>query len=241
MKIKTIQTKDQFRVVVAIACIASIFLNSCTTQSTAYQVTQQPMTVDLEKKVLRETSLSGAAIGAVAGAAGGAILAGGITAIAGGSSEQIAANATAGAIGGGIGGGYTGYKKGQQKGQQMVAASMTRDQARELVKGARAHNQQLISYNNGLRSKINSVNKFSDPKQKKLAYKSLAKQTNAQIKDTDKLLATRKKALQSDKWAKGTDAEKSQYRALTKDLETQRSALASYSAQLSKLEQSVVY
>lgn len=238
---KTTLIKKQYRVFTVFACAASMLLNSCTTQSTAYQVQTQPMNQDLEKKVLRETGISGAAIGAAAGAATGAILAGAITAIAGGSSDQITKNALIGAGVGAAGGAVKGYQEGQDKGQQMVAASMTRDQARQLVQGAKAHNRQLANYNNGLRSKINSVKQFSDQKEKKLAYRALARQTNGQIKDADMLIETRKKALQSDKWAKDTSNEKEQYRALTKELETQRSALASYSTQLSQLEQSVVY
>lgn len=229
------------RAIIAIFCAGGLMLNSCTTQSTAYQVQTQPMSVDLEKKILRETGLSGMAIGAaVGGVATGAALAL-LTKAAGGNDEQVKRAAIAGFAAGAVGGGINGFQEGQKKGQQMVAATMTRDQARQLVKGARAHNQQLASYNSGLRKKIASVKQFSDPKEKKLAYIALKKQTDKMVKDADKKIETRNTALNSDKWAKGTGSEKSQYRGLTNEMVSERNTLASYSAQLSKLEQSVVY
>jgi|GEM_PF-769750 len=241
MKTKATTTRRNRLALTAILCVGSLLANSCTTQSTAYQVQTQPMSVDLEKKVLNETVFSGTALGAVAGAAAGGLSLAVATKAAGGSDEQVKKALIAGAVLGGTAGGVKGYQEGQKKGQQIVAGAMTRDQARQLVKGARAHNQQLASYNSGLRKKIASVKQFSDPKEKKLAYRTLAKQTDKQIKDSDKLIATRKKALESDKWAKGTGSEKSQYRGLTNDMVSERNALASYSTQLSKLEQSVVY
>lgn len=241
MKTKITPTRNQLRAWTAILCATSLLANSCTTQSTAYQVQTQPMSQDLEKKVLQETGLSGALLGAAAGAVAGAVVVGGLTALAGGNADQIRRNALIGAGVGAAGGGVKGYQEGQKKGQQMVAATMTRDQARQLVKGARAHNQQLASYNSGLRKKIASVKQFSDPKEKKLAYSTLKKQTDKMVADADKKIEIRNSALKSDKWAKDTGSEKSQYRGLTNDMVSERNALASYSTQLSKLEQSVVY
>ncbi|MCB1129567.1 MAG: hypothetical protein KDN05_00460 [Verrucomicrobiae bacterium] len=241
MKSRISLVRSHRHALTAILCAGSLLANSCTTQSTAYQVQTQPMSVDLEKKVLQETGLSGALIGAAAGAVIGGALAGGLTAAAGGNSEQIKRNALIGAGLGAAGGGVKGYQEGQKKGQQMVTASMTRDKARQLVKGARAHNQELASFNSALRKKIASVKQFSDPKEKKLAYRTLASQANKKIKEADKLIETRKKALESDKWAKGTGSEKSQYRGLTNEAVNTRNTMASYSAQLAKLDQSVVY
>lgn len=241
MKIKTTPTTGHCRAFTAILCAGSLLANSCTTQSTAYQVQTQPMSQDLEKKVLRETGLSGMAIGAIVGG----IVVGGLSAVAvkaaGGSSQQVKNAATAGFVAGAVGGGIKGHQEGQKKGQQTVAASMTRDQARQLVKGARAHNQELASFNSGLRKKIASVKQFSDPKEKKLAYQTLKKQTDNKIRDTDSKIKLRNDALKSDKWAKGTGSEKSQYSGLTNEMVSQRNALASYSAQLSKLETTTYY
>lgn len=241
MNTKTTPVRHHSRTIIAILCAGSLLTNSCTTQSTAYKVQTQPMSVDLEKKVLQETGVSGMAVGAVVGGvATGAALAL-LTKAAGGNEEQVKRAAIAGFAVGAVGGGIKGYQEGQKKGQQMVASSMTRDQAKQLVKGARAHNQQLASYNSGLRKKIASVKQFSDPKEKKLAYTTLAKQTDKMIKDADRKIETRNKALKSDKWAKNTGSEKSQYRGLTNDMVKERNSLAYYSTQVSKLEQSVVY
>ena len=241
MKIKTTPNSRHSIAVTAMLCAGSLMINSCTTQSTAYQVQTQPMTVDLEKKVLNQTVFSGTAIGAVTGAAIGGILSAARSKAAGGSPDDVKRAFKTGVASGATIGGVMGYREGQKKGQQLVAGAMTRDQARQLVIGARSHNQQLASYNSGLRNKIVSVKQFSDPKQKKLAYRTLAKQTDTMIRDADKKLDIRDKALQSDKWARNTGGEKSQYRALTKNMQKERDALASYSAQVSMLEQSVVY
>lgn len=241
MKITAIANRSNNRALTSILCAVSLLANSCTTQSTAYQVQTQPMNQDLEKKVLQETGLSGMAVGAVVGGvATGAALAL-LTKAAGGNEEQVKRAAIAGFAAGAVGGGMKGYQEGQKKGQQMVGSAMSRDQAKQLVKGAKAHNQQLASYNSGLRKKIASVKQFSDPKEKKLAYNTLAKQTDKMIKDADKKIEIRNKALESDKWAKNSGSEKSQYRGLTNDMVKERNSLTSYSAQVSKLEQSVVY
>lgn len=241
MKIKTTPLSRHSRAITAILCAGSLMINSCTTQSTAYQVQTQPMNQDLEKKVLQETGLSGMAVGAVVGglATGAAVAL--LTKVAGGNEEQVKRAAIAGFAAGAVGGGVKGYQEGQKKGQQMVGSVMTRDQARQLVKGAKSHNQQLASYNSRLKEKIASVKQFSDPKEKKLAYSTLKKQTDKMIKDADKKIETRNTALKSDKWAKGTGSEMSQYRGLTNDMVSERNALETYSTQLSKLEQSVVY
>lgn len=168
-------------------------------------------------EILRANGLAGAPIGAVASS----VVSSSLISMAGGSHEQVRQAGDAGydyAIGDGI----EGY------------------QAQQLVKSAQTSNQLLAIFETELGKKIASANQVSDPKEKKLAYRTLAKQTNEQIKDADKLIATRKKALASGKWAKFTSIEKSQYRGLTNDLVRQRNALASSSTQLSKLEQAVV-
>lgn len=241
MKSKTSTTKRIRLAISATLCASSLIICSCTTQNTAYQVQTQPMSVDLEKKVLNETKFSGAAIGAAAGAAAGGLLLAVATKAAGGSDEQVKKALISGAVLGGAAGGVKGYKEGEKKGQQIVSKGMTRDQARELVKGARAHNQQLASFNSGLKKKIASVRQFSDPKEKKVAYKTLASQTDKTVKEADKLIATRKKALESERWAKNSYSERSQYRTLTNEMVNERNSLADQLAQVSKLEQSLVY
>jgi hypothetical protein len=241
MKQKASLSNRISKTITALLCTGSLMMNSCTTQSTAYQVQTQPMTVDLEKKVLKQTIFSGTVIGAAAGAATGGFLSAVAAKAAGGSDEDVKRALATGMIVGGTAGGAMGYREGQKKGQQMIAGAMTRDQARQLISGAQLHNQQLASYNSGLKSKIASVQQFSDPKQKKIAYKTLVKQTGTVIRNADEKLESRNKALQSDKWAGDTGTEKGQYQQLTNSMRMERDALATYSSELSKLEQSMVY
>ncbi len=225
----------------AILCGGSLLLNSCTTQNTAYQVQTQPMSVDLEKKVLRETGLSGmavgAAVGAVAGGLGGAVLG----KIAGANNDQMKRLIIAGAIAGGASGGFAGYQQGQHKGKQLVASGMSRDQVRDLVKGARAENQNLASFNAGLRKKIASTRSISDPKERKLAYGTLRKQTEGRLRDADSRIALRNKALGSEPWQKDYRTQSREYRGLTKSMVNDRNAMANYQNQISQLDQAVVY
>ena len=239
MNVKTIR---RYRLALpAILCGGSLLLNSCTTQSTAYQVQTRPMSVDLEKKVLKETGLSGmavgAAVGAVAGGLGGAILG----KIAGANDAQMKRLIIAGAVAGGASGGFTGFQQGQQKGKLLVATGMSRDQVRNLVKGARVQNQDLASFNAGLRKKIASTRGISDPKERKLAYSSLRKQTEDKRQEADSRIALRNKALGSESWKGKYRTERSEYRGLAKNMEKDRDSLAFQLTQISKLDQAVVY
>ncbi len=238
MNTKTRSDKRNRLILPTILCVTSLLLNSCTTQSTAYDVQTQPMTVDLEKQVLKETGLSGMAIGAITGAAAGALFAGVLTKVSGGSADQVKTAVIAGGAAGLLAGGYKGWQKGQQKGQEMVTASMGRDKMDQLLTGARAQNQQLENYNSGLRKRIADVKKLSDPKEKKLAYEALKRQSNKKLIETNDRIAMRNKALDNKEW----DAnQKEKYRAEEKDLVCKRDNLVASMDQMSKLEQAVVY
>ena len=115
---------------------------------------------------------------------------------------------------------------------------MGRDKMDQLLTGAMAQNQQLENYNSGLRKRIADVKKFSDPKEKKLAYQALNRQSTKKLNETNDRIAMRDKALDNKEW----DAnQKEKYRAEEKDLVCKRDNLVASKEQMSKLEQAVVY
>lgn len=238
MNTKTRPEKRMRLIFPTILCVTSLLLNSCTTQSTAYDVQTQPMTVDLEKQVLKETGLSGMAIGAATGAVAGAVLGGVLMKLTGGSNAEVKTAVIAGGAAGLLAGGYKGWQKGQQKGEEIVTASMGRDKMDQLLTGARAQNQQLENYNCGLRKRIADVIKLSDPKEKKLAYEALKRQSNKKLDETNERIAMRDKALDNKEWDSN---QKGKYRTEEKDLVCKRDNLVASINQMSKLEQAVVY
>jgi hypothetical protein len=243
MKIKSQSAKRNRLIFPTILCVTSLLVNACTTQGTAYAVQTQPMSVDLEKQVLRETGLSGVVVGAVAGAVVGALLGGLAGSLAGGSTEEerndnVRRGLITGAVAGGTLGGAAGYQKGQQKGQEIVAKGMGRDKLNQLLQGARAQNQHLASYNAGLREQIAKVKKIPDSKEKKLAYTGLRNQSNKELKEAEQRIQLREKALENPGWK---ELEKREYRAQKNDLVAKRNSLVASINQVSKLEQSVVF
>lgn len=240
MNTKTNSEKRNHLVVAAILCATSLLINSCAslTPQTAYTVQTQPMSVDLEKKVLRETGLSGMATGAIIGGIGSAVVIGFLTKMAGGSDEQVKRNATAALVTGGLIGGVKGYQKGKSEGQKIVAQSMDNDKLNELLKGAKAYNQHLASYNLNLRDKLAEVKKIPDPKEKQFAYASLRKQSDKELKATDVRIAERTKAIDNPAWKY---SEKSKYRAQKDELVARKASLVAMNNQMAKLEQAIVY
>jgi len=226
MNTKTRSEKRKRLIFPTILCVTSLLLNSCATEDAIDLVKTQPMTVDLEKRVLRETGLSGMAIGAVTGAVTLGILAGVVTKLSGGSTDQVKTAVIAGGAAGLLAGGYKGWQKGQQKGQELVTASMGRD------------NQCLANYNSGLRDQIAKAKKNSDPKAQKLAYANLRKQSNKQLKETNDRIEMRNKALENKEWDSN---QKGEYCAVRDDLVNKKENLVASINQISKLEQSVVY
>ncbi|MEO8615467.1 MAG: hypothetical protein ABI600_10020 [Luteolibacter sp.] len=222
----------------ALLCAGSFLFNSCTTTNTAYQVQTQPMNPALEKQILRETSLSGMAIGAVAGAVAGGVLGAVYGAINHHDKDQMGRDVTIGIAGGAVVGAGTGHQKGKQQGQEMVSAGMTRDKASELVKAARQENQRLAAFNAGLKRKITSAKAIKDASERKIALVSLKSQTVSYNRDADTTIAMRKKALETKNWGKGTSGAREKYQACTNDMIQQQKALASMAA---VVEQSIVY
>jgi len=221
-------------------CVASLLINACTTTNTAYEVQTQPMNPALEKKIIRETGLSGMGGGALAGALGGAILGGVATKLAGGNSDQVKRNAIRGGAAGAAAGGYAGNQKGKQEGQKIVSSGMTRDKAWQLVKVAREENQRLTSFNAGLRRKITAAKAIEDTKERKIAYATLNKQAASFKKQSDTTISMRNKALENKDWGKGTSGARSEYRSTVNSQAASNKALVGYMNEMSKL-QAIVY
>ena len=217
---------------------ASLLLNSCVTQSTAYDVQTKPMTQDLEKKVLMETKVSGAAIGATVGAVAGAVVLGGLVAALGGDGDAITKAAVAGGVIGAVAGGAEGAKKGEQKGKAVVGKGLSRDQLRQLASAAREQNERLASFNADLKRQIGKAGKEPDPKLKKAAYASLRNQGKRHLDEANERLAMRQKALESKNWP---DSQKGDYRAQMTQLSRERDSLVRTINQAAALEQAVVY
>lgn len=223
----------------AILCAGSLLTNACTTTNTAYEVQTQPMNPGLEKKIIKETGLSGMGLGAIAGGIGGAVLGGVATKLAGGNEEQVKRNMIIGGAGGAIIGGNAGYQKGKQEGQKIVASGMTRDKAWQLVKAAQEENQRLSSFNSGLKRKITAAKAITETKERKIAYATLNKQAASYKKQSDTTISMRNKALENKNWGKGTSGARSEYRSTINSQAASNKALVGYMNEMSKLQASV--
>ena len=139
MKAATIRTPIWQKATAILAAGAMLLQTSCTTTGTAQRALSEPMTSDLEAQVMKETGISGAAIGALVGglAAGGATFLA-MTA-AGAKAEEALVGAAIGGTVGAVGGGMAGYQQGKKEGQKLVAQAMTRDQVAQYIQGARAY------------------------------------------------------------------------------------------------------
>lgn len=199
--------------------VALTLLNGCTTTATQQQVLSEPMTADLEAKVLKETGISGAAIGAVAGALVGGLAMMGAAAASGASSEQALAMGVVGALAGGTAGGVGGYYEGKKKGQQVVAQAMTRDQVRQLVQGAREYNARLAKNNATLSAALQRAKASQDKK----TLGVIRKEGTKELKTLDQRVATREKALAQGSFPSGS--EKAAYQAELSKAKAQRAQL----------------
>lgn len=199
--------------------VSLAFVNGCTTTATQQQVLSEPMTSDLEAKVLKETGVSGAAIGAVAGAVVGGLAMMGAAAASGASAEQALTMGIIGAVAGGTAGGIGGYQEGKKKGQQVVAQAMTRDQVRQLVQGAREYNARLAKNNATMSAALQRAKASGDKK----TLGVIRKEGTKELKVLDQRLATREKALNQGKFPAGS--EKSQYLAEVSKAKSERGQL----------------
>jgi outer membrane lipoprotein SlyB len=178
----------------------ALLLPSCVTKQTGLEVLSQPMTQDLEIKVLRQTKFTGAAIGVGVGALTGALVAGIDANLRGLNEEQTRRNIASGAVAGGAAGGYIGYRQGEKKGNEVVAKSLQRDQLRQLNKSAQAYNDNASQFNSALRRKMNQTKSISDPKEKKAMYKALLGQGDKKARDVNSRIAQRQNAIQNRNW-----------------------------------------
>jgi hypothetical protein len=188
-----------------VAMIGLIVAGGCTTTATQQQVLAEPMTSDLEAKVMKETGISGALLGALAtGAATGALTFATLAA-SGASLEQAAVGAAIGGAAGAAAGGVAGYQMGKKEGQKVVAQAMTRDQVRQMVQGAREYNARLAKNNATLSSALQRAKASGDRK----TLGTIRKEGTKELKILDQRLANREKALKEGRFPAGSD--KSQY------------------------------
>jgi hypothetical protein len=200
-----------------VLCLA--FVNGCTTTATQQQVLSEPMTSDLEAKVLKETGISGALLGALAAGAATGALTFATMAASGASLEQAAIGAAIGGAAGAAAGGVAGYQMGKKKGQEVVAQAMTRDQVRQLVQGAREYNVRLANNNATLRTALQRAKTTGDKK----TLGSIRKEGTKELKFLDQRLANREKALKQGKFPSGS--EKTQYQAQLTKAKSERAQL----------------
>ncbi len=240
MKLKLLPQKGAI-IAVGISCLP---MSSCVTPSTGNLVKQGHMTSDLEKKVLMETGVSGAAIGVISGAATGAaagVLAEGIGSVIQGrqfNSENAKRNATVGAVAGGVTGGVIGYQQGVKQGEQLVSAAMSRDNVNNLLKGARAYNSGLRSYNAGLRTRITAAKKEPDATKRKPTYVSLEREAKSQLNNANDRIAERNKAIGNVKW---DGDQRQEYKSTIEPLTAQRDSLKKQVDTLARLRTEGVY
>lgn len=206
--------------VASLALLVSLaFVNGCTTTATQQQVLSEPMTSDLEAKVLKETGISGALLGALAAGAAAGALTFATMAASGASLEQAAVGAAIGGAAGAAAGGVAGYQMGKKKGQQVVAQAMTRDQVRQLVQGAREYNVRLAQNNATLRTALQRAKTTGDKK----TLGTIRKEGTKELKFLDQRLANREKALQQGKFPPGSG--KTEYQAQLSKAKSERAQL----------------
>ena len=223
------------RLPVAMCLSAAILIApGCTTVATQKRVLEEPLSADTEQRVLKETGISGAIVGSIAGG----VVAGGVTLLiakASGMSNQDAL-ITAGAAGvaGAVAGGVIGYQKGKEQGQKIVARSMERDQLAKLLKGARAYNARLERVNDSLRTQVREVKRMANPKMKKQEYAQLLKLAKREDTDASKRITEREKALENPKWR---SSDKPAYKETLQDLKSEKKQLGTLIGQIEKSQQ----
>lgn len=206
-----------------ITLLAMLNLSACTTTGTKERVLGEPMTADLEAQVLKETGISGAVIGAVAGAVVGGLAMMGAAAAAGASAEEALIMGAVGALAGGTAGGMGGYQHGKAQGQKVVAEAMTRDQVAKYLQGAKAYNDQLAQNNARLQSAVNGARQLEKPSLRKKRLALIDKAARTELKEVDKRLTQREKAL--DNLNFGNKSDEAVYKQRLNELKAQRTAL----------------
>lgn len=214
---------SQSKIIVSgIAALSLLHLTACTTTGTRDRVLAEPMTADLEAQVLKETGISGAVLGALAGA----VVVGGATMLAaraaGASAEEALIAGAIGALAGGTGGGMAGYSQGKKKGQEIVGEAMTRDQVAKYLQGAKDYNANLAKNNAAIRAGIQSARQIEKPNVRKAQLARLDKAARTELKDVEKREAQREKALENLNW---DSADASAYRQRLAELKQQKVAL----------------
>jgi len=237
MKFSTFNYFNRLVALLLMMVFVSQSLVSCVTPGTGKLVKTQVMDDGLEKKVLRQTGLTGAAAGFITGAAVGILLA----AVQISLEEQrlgrkltdsersvYVAEATAIALAGGV----FGWHKGQQKGAKVVATAKDRDNLKQLVQGAKNHNAYLANYNSNLRREIASAAAAKDKKR----LQALGKEASTMLKNEDKTIATR--TASSNKLP---PAYRSGYQSTINPLVKERNELATTISKLAATEKSVSF
>jgi len=202
------------------------------------------MTEDVESKVMKETGISGAVIGAAAGAAAGIVF--GVAAEAARSRlagqnfnvENAKRNALVLGVAGMAAGGQIGYSEGQKQGEKLVVKAMDRDSVETLLKGARAYNKGLQTYNTKLRSRIAAARNASDVATRRSGYKSLESEAKSQLDNANQRIAERKKAVGNQAWAA---SQRKDYKDTIGPLAAQRNSLQKQVDLLAKLRTEGVY
>jgi hypothetical protein len=178
------------------------------------------MTSDLEAQVMKETGISGAAIGALVGG----LTAGGATFLAmtaaGHNAQDALVGAAIGGAAGAVGGGVVGYQQGKKEGQKLVAQAMTRDQVAQYIQGARAYNKHLAKTNSTLSSALQRAKSENDKKTLGLVKKEGAKE----LKDLNARIANREKAIAQAGWP--TKSDKAQYQSELNQAKAEKAKLA---------------
>jgi len=177
-----------------------LMLSSCVTRPLGYKAINQPMTVDLEQQVLKQTKFSGVTIGIILdGSAGYALglVDAEIKGFRGDEAHQHALKVAAMALaGGGIG-----WQLGGREGEKIVAAAMERDFLKQLNQGAVAYNQNAANFNTRLRNRMNEVKFMPDPNQKRKHYGAMLGESTKKARDLDQRISMRQAAVGNLGWS----------------------------------------
>jgi hypothetical protein len=222
------------RLITTITLSFAVFsTSSCTTTGTQKRILTEPMTEDLEAKVLKETGISGAVVGAIVG--GAAV--GGLTFLALSASgasveEALIAGAVAGVVGA-TAGGMGGYQAGKRQGQKVVLQAMDRDQVAMYLEGARQYNLQMAKNNEILSKELKSISQLTNQKERKSRSARASKTAKAELKAADKRVEQREKAIEGLAWE---DNDVAVYKRELQELKVQRDQLRNTIVKLSETE-----
>lgn len=210
-------------VVSTFTLFAILNLSACTTTGTKQRVLEEPMSADLEAQVLKETGVSGAVIGAIGGALVGGLATMAAAKAAGASAEEALIMGAIGAVAGGTAGGMGGYQHGKKQGEKVVAQAMTRDQVAKYLQGAKAYNEQLAQNNARLQTAVKDARQLEKPSVRKARLAQIDKAARTELKDVDKRLAQREKAVDNLNW--GNKSDEATYKMRVTELKAQRTTL----------------